>query len=89
MNSYFIDAHIGVGCDDVNFSGNLFRVIDIEESTDKETIHLLIHLLMQFMSRQDLAFPTEEKPTCRLMQVSNTSIITNDSSNPAPFYRSS
>lgn len=53
----------------MNFSGNLFRVIDLEESTDKETIHLLIHLLMQFMSRPDLAFPTEEKPTCRLMQI--------------------
>ena len=37
-------------------------MIDLEESTDKETIHLLIHLLMQFMSRPDLAFPTEEKP---------------------------
>lgn len=53
----------------MNFSGNLFRVIDLEESTDKETIHLLIHLLMQFMSRPDLAFPTDEKPTCRLMQI--------------------
>lgn len=41
----------------------------MEESTDKETIHLLIHLLMQFMSRPDLAFPTDEKPTCRLMQI--------------------
>jgi protein unc-79 len=53
----------------VNFSGNLFRVIDLEESTDKETIHLLIHLLMQFMSRPDLAYPTDEKPTARLMQI--------------------
>lgn len=63
------DGHIGGGYDDVNFSGNLFRVIDLEESTDKETIHLLIHLLMQFMSRPDLAFPTDEKPTCRLMAI--------------------
>lgn len=62
------DGHIS-GYDDVNFSGSLFRVIDLEESTDKETIHLLIHLLMQFMSRPDLAFPTEEKPTCRLMSI--------------------
>lgn len=53
----------------MNFSGNLFRVIDLEESTDKETIHLLIHLLMQFMSRPDLAYPTDEKPTSRLMQI--------------------
>lgn len=44
-------------------------MIDLEESTDKETIHLLIHLLMQFMSRPDLAFPTDEKPTCRLMAI--------------------
>jgi len=65
-----LDGHIvGGGYDDVNFSGSLFRVIDLEESTDKETIHLLIHLLMQFMSRPDLAFPTEEKPTCKLMQI--------------------
>lgn len=63
------DGHIGGGYDDVNFSGNLFRVIDLEESTDKETIHLLIHLLMQFMSRPDLAYPTDEKPTCRLMAI--------------------
>ena len=62
-----VDGHIGY--DDVNFSGSLFRVIDLEESTDKETIHLLIHLLMQFMSRSDLAYPTDEKPTCRLMQI--------------------
>lgn len=47
----------------------MFRVIDLEESTDKETIHLLIHLLMQFMSRSDLAYPTDEKPTARLMQI--------------------
>ncbi|KAG5670190.1 hypothetical protein PVAND_000469 [Polypedilum vanderplanki] len=62
------DGHIG-GYDDVNFSGSLFRVIDLEESTDKETIHLLIHLLMQFMSRPDLAYPTDEKPTCKLMSI--------------------
>ncbi|XP_070493923.1 protein unc-79 homolog isoform X3 [Chironomus tepperi] len=63
-----LDGHIS-GYDEVNFSGSLFRVIDLEESTDKETIHLLTHLLMQFMSRPDLAFPTEEKPTCRLMSI--------------------
>lgn len=48
LHNFFPDGHIG-GYDDINFSGNLFRVIDLEESTDKETIHLLIHLLMQFM----------------------------------------
>lgn len=64
----FPDGHIS-GYDDVNISGNLFRVIDLEESTDKETIHLLIHLLMQFMSRSDLAYQTDEKPTCKLMAI--------------------
>lgn len=44
-------------------------MIDLEESTDKETIHLLIHLLMQFMSRPDLAFPTDEKHRARLMSI--------------------
>lgn len=44
-------------------------MIDLEESTDKETIHLLIHLLMQFMSRSDLAFPTDEKARARLMSI--------------------
>lgn len=39
--------------DDSNLSGYLYRVIDLEEA-DKETIHLLIFLLMQFMSRADL-----------------------------------
>lgn len=58
-----------MGYDDVNFSGSLFRVIDLEESTDKETIHLLIHLLMQFMSRQDLAYPTEEKPVSKQITI--------------------
>lgn len=59
-----------MGYDDVNFSGNLFKVIDIEESTDRETIHLLIHLLMQFMSRPDLAYPTtDEKPTARYQSI--------------------
>lgn len=63
------EGHIGGGYDDINFSGNLFKVIDLEESTDKETIHLLIHLLMQFMSRSDLAYPTDEKTRARLMSI--------------------
>uniref|UniRef100_T1DP79 Putative plasma membrane protein n=1 Tax=Anopheles aquasalis TaxID=42839 RepID=T1DP79_ANOAQ len=33
--------------------GSLYRVIDLEEA-DKETIHLLVFLLMQFLSRPDL-----------------------------------
>ncbi|XP_076225876.1 UNC-79 domain-containing protein isoform X2 [Nomia melanderi] len=37
------------------------KIIDFEES-DKETMHLLVFLLMQFLSRQDQAYPTDEKP---------------------------
>ncbi|XP_015191031.1 PREDICTED: protein unc-79 homolog isoform X6 [Polistes dominula] len=36
------------------------KIVDFEEA-DKETIHLLVFLLMQFLSRQDQAFPTDEK----------------------------
>lgn len=46
----------------------LHRIIDIEE-LDKETIHLLTFLLMQFMSRSDQAYPTEEKPMARIQQI--------------------
>nr|XP_023011875.1 protein unc-79 homolog isoform X2 [Leptinotarsa decemlineata] len=38
----------------------LQRVIDLEEA-DKETMHLLVFLLMQFLSRSDQAYPAEEK----------------------------
>jgi protein unc-79 len=43
-------------------------VIDLEES-DKETIHLLVFLLMQFMSRADLAYPTDEKPMAKVQSI--------------------
>lgn len=46
----------------------LHRIIDLEES-DKETIHLLVFLFMQFLSRSDQAFPTEEKPTARVQVI--------------------
>ncbi|XP_017778696.1 PREDICTED: protein unc-79 homolog [Nicrophorus vespilloides] len=46
--------------DDQNIIGFLQRVIDLEES-DKETMHLLVFLLLQFLSRSDQAFPTEDK----------------------------
>ncbi|KAK5639447.1 hypothetical protein RI129_011939 [Pyrocoelia pectoralis] len=46
--------------DDQNLIGFLHRVIDFEEA-DKETMHLLIFLLMQFLSRSDQAYPSEEK----------------------------
>lgn len=46
--------------DDQNLLSFLQRVIDLEEA-DKETMHLLIFLLMQFLSRADQAYPAEEK----------------------------
>ncbi|XP_031336357.1 protein unc-79 homolog [Photinus pyralis] len=46
--------------DDQNLIGFLHRVIDFEEA-DKETMHLLIFLLMQFLSRSDQAYPSDEK----------------------------
>ncbi|RZF46360.1 hypothetical protein LSTR_LSTR011144 [Laodelphax striatellus] len=46
--------------DDANLAAFLHRVIDLEEA-DKETIHLLVFLLMQFLSRSDQAYPSDEK----------------------------
>ncbi|XP_045481676.1 protein unc-79 homolog isoform X1 [Harmonia axyridis] len=46
--------------DDQNILVFLQRVIDFEEA-DRETMHLLVFLLMQFLSRSDQAYPTEEK----------------------------
>lgn len=46
--------------DDQNLLNFLQRVIDLEEA-DKETMHLLVFLLMQFLSRSDQAYPADEK----------------------------
>ncbi|CAG9855370.1 unnamed protein product [Phyllotreta striolata] len=46
--------------DDQNITAFLQKVIDLEEA-DKETMHLLVFLLMQFLSRSDQAYPAEEK----------------------------
>lgn len=46
--------------DDQNLLNFLQKVIDLEEA-DKETMHLLVFLLMQFISRSDQAYPTDEK----------------------------
>jgi hypothetical protein len=51
------DGHIhslnaGSTSDDGNLVGFLHRVIDLEEA-DRETMHLLVFLLMQFLSRSD------------------------------------
>ncbi|XP_058979221.1 protein unc-79 homolog isoform X6 [Musca domestica] len=49
------------GMNDDALVGLLSRITELEES-DRETIHLLVFLLMQFMSRPDQAYPSEDKP---------------------------
>ena len=59
------DGHIHqlVAGDDSGLAG-LTRVLNLE-GNDHETIHLLIFLLMQFMSRSEQAFPMEERSTAK------------------------
>ncbi|XP_066259891.1 protein unc-79 homolog [Euwallacea similis] len=54
--------------DDQNLTTFLQRIIDLEEA-DKETMHLLIFLLMQFLSRSDQAYPAEEKSLGRTQTI--------------------
>ncbi|KAK9889170.1 hypothetical protein WA026_004451 [Henosepilachna vigintioctopunctata] len=54
--------------DDQNLLTFLQRVIDLEE-TDKETMHLLVFLLMQFLSRSDQAYPSEEKYLAKIQGI--------------------
>uniref|UniRef100_A0A182JSA7 Protein unc-79 n=1 Tax=Anopheles christyi TaxID=43041 RepID=A0A182JSA7_9DIPT len=65
-----IDGHVhSISGQNEDFHmGSLYRVIDLEEA-DKETIHLLVFLLMQFMSRPDLAYPTDEKPLFKIQSI--------------------
>ncbi|XP_032682267.1 protein unc-79 homolog isoform X3 [Odontomachus brunneus] len=48
--------------------GYTHKIVDLEEA-DKETMHLLVFLLMQFLSRQDQAYPTDEKPLSRIQGI--------------------
>lgn len=71
VHSKCIDGHLhsfGGPFDETNLTGCLHRIIDLEES-DKETIHLLVFLLMQFLSRADQAFPSEEKPLVKTQNI--------------------
>lgn len=70
MNSKPIDGHIHSlgGLNDDNIMGLLSRITELEES-DRETIHLLVFLLMQFMSRTDQAFPSEDKPISKTQSI--------------------
>ncbi|KAM8704272.1 hypothetical protein ACLKA7_008814 [Drosophila subpalustris] len=64
------DGHIHSlgGLNDDNLIGLLSRITELEES-DRETIHLLVFMLMQFMSRTDQAFPSEDKPITRTQNI--------------------
>ncbi|EDV98626.1 GH22395 [Drosophila grimshawi] len=64
------DGHIHSlgGLNDDNLIGLLSRITELEES-DRETIHLLVFMLMQFMSRTDQAFPSEDKPVTRTQNI--------------------
>lgn len=46
--------------DTSNLPGLTCKIVELEEA-DKETMHLLVFLFMQFLSRQDQAYPTDEK----------------------------
>lgn len=50
----------GGAADDATLATLLPRILDMEDA-DKETTHLLVFLLMQFLSRSDQASPTDEK----------------------------
>lgn len=70
---FFFDSHLdgqlqSFAADEPNLTACLHRIIDLEES-DKETIHLLVFLLMQFLSRADQAFPSEEKPMVKMQSI--------------------
>ncbi|KPU80262.1 uncharacterized protein Dana_GF18469, isoform G [Drosophila ananassae] len=65
-----LDGHIHSlgGLNDENLIGLLSRITELEES-DRETIHLLVFMLMQFMSRTDQAFPSEDKPVTKTQNI--------------------
>lgn len=52
--SSFAETHYhSIGIEENTSSTNLHRIIETEEN-DKEPMHLLIFLIMQFLSRSDL-----------------------------------
>ncbi|XP_058797132.1 protein unc-79 homolog, partial [Phymastichus coffea] len=54
--------------DDGSLSSFMHKIIDLEE-TDAETVHLLIFLFMQFLSRQDQAYPSDEKYISKVQSI--------------------
>ncbi|XP_068085270.1 protein unc-79 homolog [Anabrus simplex] len=67
-NNSLPDGHIHSLNDDSNLDGFLHRVIDLEEA-DHETMHLLVFLLMQFLSRSDQAYPSDEKAMAKTQSI--------------------
>ncbi|GLH04896.1 UNC79 protein, partial [Gryllus bimaculatus] len=64
------DGHIHSlnAADDRNLVGFIHRIIDLEEA-DQETMHLLVFLFMQFLSRPDQAFPSDEKALAKTQSI--------------------
>jgi len=55
IEKLFADGHIhslNMGDEASTLPGYIHKIVDLEEA-DKETMHLLVFLLMQFLSRQD------------------------------------
>ncbi|XP_021924860.1 protein unc-79 homolog isoform X4 [Zootermopsis nevadensis] len=68
-----LDGHIqslnaGSTGDDGNLVGFIHHIIDLEEA-DRETMHLLVFLLMQFLSRSDQAYPSDEKSMAKTQTI--------------------
>ncbi|KAF6204812.1 hypothetical protein GE061_018974 [Apolygus lucorum] len=65
-----LDGHIHAinPGDDNNLAGLLHRVIELEEA-DKETMHLLIFLFLQFLSRPEQAYPSDEKVLAKTQSI--------------------
>lgn len=70
MSEFHTDSHMHSlnVADDQNILTFLQRVIDLEEA-DKETMHLLVFLLIQFLSRSDQAYPSDEKHLARIQGI--------------------
>ncbi|XP_063244249.1 protein unc-79 homolog [Bacillus rossius redtenbacheri] len=54
--------------EDSNMVGFLHRVIELEES-DRETMHLLVFLFIQFLSRSDQAYPSDDKAQAKVQAI--------------------
>ncbi|XP_076339617.1 UNC-79 domain-containing protein isoform X3 [Tachypleus tridentatus] len=64
-NSFFPDGHLKeLVQEEYHFNQVLHHVMDLEDH-DKDTLHLLVFLLMQFLSREDHSHPSEEKAMAR------------------------